>query len=56
MITAKEIDLCKAQAEFSTRKVPMKGFKSASYISSSFPKLLGAMDVTRAPSQAVVRC
>ena len=32
----------------STRKVPMKGFRSASYISSPFPKLLGAIDPTEA--------
>jgi hypothetical protein len=25
-----------------TRRVPLKGFKAASYISSPFPKLLGA--------------
>ena len=28
----------------STRKVPLKGFRSASYISSSLPKLLGAIE------------
>ena len=32
----------------STRKVPMKGFRFASYISSPFPKLLGAMIATEA--------
>ena len=32
----------------STRKVPMKGFRFASYISSPFPKLLGAMIATAA--------
>ena len=32
----------------STRKIPTKGFKVASYISSSFPKLLGAMIATDA--------
>lgn len=31
-----------------TRKVPMKGFSSASYISSSLPKFLGAIDETGA--------
>lgn len=34
----------------STRKVPTKGFRSASYISSSFPKLLGAITSTEASS------
>ena len=34
----------------STRKVPMKGFRFASYISSPFPKLLGAMIATGADS------
>lgn len=32
----------------STRKVPMKGFRSVSYISSSPPKFLGASEVTDA--------
>jgi hypothetical protein len=31
-----------------TRKVPMKGFRFASYISSSFPKLLVAITSTDA--------
>jgi hypothetical protein len=35
-----------------TRKIPMKAFKSVIYISFPFPKLLGAIDETSAPSQA----
>jgi len=35
----------------STRKVPMKGFRFASYISSSFPKLLAAITSTHAPKR-----
>ena len=40
----------------STRKVPMKGFRFVSYISSSFPKLLAAITSTRGTCAAGPRC
>src|SRR6267378_1460680 len=33
------------QTGLTTRRVPTKGFRDASYIAFSFPKLLGAMNV-----------
>jgi hypothetical protein len=33
------------QAGLATRRVPTKGFRNGPYITSSFPKLLGANDV-----------